>query len=71
MLRVSGTLQKSTDVMKLVNETLKLPEMQRTMFEMSRGGRAVLLAKGPELVVHACQRLPEPARVRDVCSVLD
>jgi hypothetical protein len=38
MLRVSGTLQKSTDVMKLVNDTLKLPEMQKTMFEMSKGG---------------------------------
>lgn len=37
MLRVSGTLQKSTDVMKLVNDTIKLPEMQRTMFEMSKG----------------------------------
>jgi hypothetical protein len=37
MLRVSGTLQKSTDVMKLVNDTLKLPEMQKTMFEMSKG----------------------------------
>lgn len=38
MLRVSGTLQKSTDVMKLVNDTLKLPEMQKTMMEMSKGG---------------------------------
>lgn len=37
MARVSGTLQKSTDVMKLVNDTLKLPEMQRTMMEMSKG----------------------------------
>lgn len=36
MLRVSGTLQKSTDVMKLVNETLKLPEIQATMMDMSR-----------------------------------
>jgi hypothetical protein len=37
MLRVSGTLSKSTDVMKLVNDTIKLPEMQKTMFEMSKG----------------------------------
>lgn len=36
MLRVSGTLQKSSDVMKLVNDTIKLPEMQKTMFEMSK-----------------------------------
>jgi hypothetical protein len=40
MLRVSGTLQKSTDVMKLVNDTIKLPEMQKTMFEMSKGACA-------------------------------
>jgi len=32
MLRVSGTLQKSGEVMKLVNDTLKLPELQKTMF---------------------------------------
>jgi hypothetical protein len=37
MLRVSGSLQKSGEVMKLVNESIKLPEMQRTMFEMSKG----------------------------------
>jgi hypothetical protein len=37
MLRVSGSLQKSGEVMKLVNETIKLPEMQKTMFEMSKG----------------------------------
>eukprot|EP00775_Hariotina_reticulata_P002794 gene2794-3087_t len=36
MLRVSGTLQKSGEVMKLVNDTLKLPELQKTMFEMSK-----------------------------------
>jgi hypothetical protein len=39
MLRVSGTLQKSGEVMKLVNDSIKLPEMQRTMFEMSKGKR--------------------------------
>ena len=37
MVRVSGSLQKSVDVMKLVNDTLKLPELQRTMMEMSKG----------------------------------
>jgi len=36
MVRVAGTLSKSNEVMKLVNESLKLPEMQRTMMEMSR-----------------------------------
>lgn len=36
MVRVSGTLQKSGEVMKLVNDSLKLPELQKTMFEMSK-----------------------------------
>jgi hypothetical protein len=38
MLRVAGHLQKSTEVMKLVNDTMKLPEMQKAMMEMSKGG---------------------------------
>jgi charged multivesicular body protein 3 len=37
MVRVAGTLSKSNEVMRLVNESLKLPELQRTMMEMSRG----------------------------------
>ncbi|KAI8464989.1 MAG: Snf7-domain-containing protein [Monoraphidium minutum] len=36
MVKVAGSLQKSTDVMKLVNETLKLPEMTRAMMEMAK-----------------------------------
>jgi hypothetical protein len=37
MVKVAGTLQRSSEVMKLVNESMKLPEMQRTMMEMSKG----------------------------------
>lgn len=37
MVRVAGSLQKSNDVMKLVNDSLKLPDMQKTMMEMSKG----------------------------------
>ncbi|KAI8474164.1 MAG: Snf7-domain-containing protein [Monoraphidium minutum] len=36
MVKVIGSLQKSTDVMKLVNESLRLPEMTRNMMEMAR-----------------------------------
>lgn len=36
MVRVAGSLQKSNDVMKLVNESMKLPELQKTMMEMSK-----------------------------------
>lgn len=37
MLRVAGTLSKSTEVMKEVNTIIKAPELQKTMVEMSKG----------------------------------
>jgi hypothetical protein len=39
MIKVSGALQKSTIVMKDVNDLIKLPELQKTMMEMSKGER--------------------------------
>lgn len=36
MLRVAGTLSKSTEVMKEVNTIIKAPELQKTMVEMSK-----------------------------------
>ena len=38
MIRVAGTLGKSSEVMKLVNDMVKLPELRSTMMEMSKGG---------------------------------
>ena len=43
MTRVAGSLAKSGEVLKLVNNLMKVPQLQRTMMEMSRGelgGRA-------------------------------
>ena len=40
MVKVAGSMQRSTEVMKLVSESMKLPEMQRTMMEMARGEQA-------------------------------
>jgi hypothetical protein len=37
MVRVAGTLQKSTEVMKLVNDSMKLPVLRATMLGMSKG----------------------------------
>lgn len=37
MVKVAGSLQRSNEVMRLVNESMRLPEMQRTLMEMSRG----------------------------------
>merc|ERR1719449_212885 len=35
-IKVAGSLQKSTEVMKTMQQLVKLPEIQRTMMEMSR-----------------------------------
>ena len=39
MTRVAGALGKSGEVMKLVNNLMRVPALQKTMVEMSRGGR--------------------------------
>lgn len=47
MARVAGSLQKSGEVMALVNGLIKVPELQKTMAAMSRGecgGRAGMRA---------------------------
>jgi len=36
MLKVTGTLQKSTEIMKLSNSVIRLPELQKTMQMMSQ-----------------------------------
>ena len=33
---MAGTLKKSTDIMKMVNQLVKLPEISQTMQEMSK-----------------------------------
>ena len=35
-LRIAGCLSKSTDVMKSMQQLVKLPEIQQTMMEMSK-----------------------------------
>ena len=37
MFRVAGTLGKSTEVMKCVSKLMKIPEIQKSMMEMSKG----------------------------------
>lgn len=36
MLRMSGALAKSTDVMKAMGSLIRIPEMQATMRELSK-----------------------------------
>ena len=35
-LRISGALEKSTDVMKSMHALIKIPDIQRTMMDMSK-----------------------------------
>lgn len=41
MVKVTGTLSKSADVMKLVNNLVKAPELAMVMQQMSQGVRAL------------------------------
>lgn len=36
MVKVTGTLQKSTEIMKLSNSLIKLPQISQAMRDMSR-----------------------------------
>lgn len=36
MMRMSGAIQKSTDVMKAMQGLIRLPEIQASMMELSR-----------------------------------
>lgn len=42
-LRVAGSLQKSTDVMQMMQNLIKVPEVAMTMREMSKEMMKVLL----------------------------
>ena len=41
-LRIAGCLSKSTDVMKSMQQLVKMPEIQKTMMEMSKEMMKVL-----------------------------
>ena len=37
MIKVAGAMSKSTEVMKSVTSLMKIPDMQKSMMEMSKG----------------------------------
>ncbi len=43
MVKVAGSIGKSTEVMKIVNNLIKVPELAKVMQEMSRGEEGLLL----------------------------
>ena len=53
-LRVAGCLSKSADVMKSMQQLVKIPEIQQTMQEMSKEMMKVknLLRKANEIVIY-------------------
>ena len=44
-VRVAGSLSKSADVMKAMNQLIKVPEIQKTMQEMSKEMMKVCTSK--------------------------
>lgn len=52
MLKVTGSLQKSTEIMKLSNQLIKLPELSAAMRQMS-----MEMTKASRLVVMSCRPL--------------
>lgn len=60
MARVAGSLQKSGEVMSLVNGLIKVPELQKTMAAMSRGQWRCSGRESGPLCVAAWLRLRRP-----------
>lgn len=59
MLKVTGSLQKSTEIMKLSNQLIKLPELSAAMRQMS-----MEMTKASRLVVMSCRRPLAMTRAR-------
>ena len=51
MIRVAGTLGKSTEVMQGVNKLMKIPELQKSMMEMSKGESKKRLSFDKDLMI--------------------
>ncbi|POI22262.1 hypothetical protein CIB84_013991 [Bambusicola thoracicus] len=74
VLRVAGSLQKSTEVMKAMQSLVKIPEIQATMRELSKEMMKVrsvtyirrALGKAPSKVTDA---LPEPEAMGAAAAV--
>ena len=48
MAKVAGTLSKSTEVMKIVNDLMRTPQLMQTMQQMSREMMKVRSLRQPE-----------------------
>ncbi len=68
MAKVSGTLAKSGEVMKTVNDLIKVPEMMRSMQELSKGGRSAfwLCSHSPR---QAYTHITHASQAKNICTV--
>lgn len=57
MLKVTGTLQKSTEIMKLSNQLVKLPELSATMRQMSAEMMKVRMNTSRPFLVQLAEKL--------------
>ena len=62
-LRIAGCLSKSTDVMKSMQQLVKMPEIQKTMMEMSKEMMKVNIAKEITAVSLKISKYPRLTRI--------
>jgi len=53
MVKVAGTINKSTEVMKIVTDLVQVGSMQASMREMAKGNVGYALACCPSMDAHA------------------
>lgn len=62
-LRIAGCLSKSTDVMKSMQQLVKMPEIQKTMMEMSKEMMKVNITKEITAVSRKISKYPRLTRI--------
>ena len=62
-LRIAGCLSKSTDVMKSMQQLVKMPEIQKTMMEMSKEMMKVNITKEITAVSLKISKYPRLTRI--------
>ena len=62
-LRIAGCLSKSTDVMKSMQQLVKMPEIQKTMMEMSKEMMKVNITEEITAVFLKISKYPRLTRI--------
>jgi hypothetical protein len=67
MTRVAGALTKSGEVMKLVNNLMKVPQLQRTMVDMAKGERRGSRCTAPSVQASGAWQQPSSRAGKAAC----